>query len=87
MIEQKTMNVAFEPYCDGCPKWNPSRNKIVSKVSVYDELSRDEIVIADFLECANRDLCKELYKQIEKYLKKKEVKKHENSRAEIKSWR
>lgn len=87
MIEQKTMNVAFEPYCDGCPKWNPSRNKIVAKASVYDELSRDEIVIADFLECANRDLCKELYKQIEKYLKKKEVKKHENSRAEIKSWR
>lgn len=83
MIEQKTMNVAFEPYCDGCPKWNPSRNKIVAKASVYDELSRDEIVIADFLECANRDLCKELYKQIEKYLKKKEENNNGNQRPNV----
>lgn len=86
-MKQKTVNVVSEPYCDGCPKWNPSRNKIVADTFVDDELAGDEIVIADFLECANRDLCKELYKQIEKYLKKKEVKKHENSRAEIKSWR
>lgn len=73
MMKQKNVNVVLEPYCDGCTKWNPSRNKIVA-----DTLAGDKIVIADFLECDNRDLCKELYKQIEKYLKKKEVKKHEN---------
>lgn len=78
-MKQKTVNVVSEPYCDGCPKWNPSRNKVVAAdVFVDDELAGDEIVIAEFLECDNRDLCKELYKQIEKYLKKKEVKKHEN---------
>lgn len=83
MIEQKTVNVVSEPYCDGCPKWNPSRNKIVADSFVDDELAGDEIVIADFLECANRDLCKELYKQIEKYLKKKEENNNGNQRPNV----
>lgn len=83
MIEQKTVNVVSEPYCDGCPKWNPSRNKIVADSFVDDEMAGDEIVIADFLECANRDLCKELYKQIEKYLKKKEENNNGNQRPNV----
>lgn len=84
MMKQKTVNVVSEPYCDGCPKWNPSRNKIVADTFVDDdELAGGEIVIADFLECANRDLCKELYKQIEKYLKKKEENNNGNQRPNV----
>ena len=82
-MKQKTVNVVSEPYCDGCPKWNPSRNKIVADTFVDDELAGEEIVIADFLECANRDLCKELYKQIEKYLKKKEENNNGNQRPNV----
>ncbi|MDX8417395.1 hypothetical protein [Absicoccus intestinalis] len=83
-MKQKTMNVVLEPYCDGCPKWNPSRNKVVAAdVFVDDELAGDEIVIAEFLECDNRDLCKELYKQIEKYLKKKEENNNGNQRPNV----
>lgn len=78
MMKQKKVNEVSEPYCDGCPKWNPTKVTFAATTS-----DGEEIVIAYYLQCINRDLCKELYKQIEKYLKKKEVKKHENSRTEI----
>lgn len=73
--ETKKVNVVSEPYCDGCPKWNPT--KVTFAATTFDG---EEIVIAeaDYLQCINRDLCKdrdlynELYKQIEKYLKENE---------------
>lgn len=64
MMKQKKVNVVSEPYCDGCPKWDPT--KVTFAATTYDG---EEIVIADYLKCINSDLCKELYKQIEKYLK------------------
>lgn len=66
-MKQKKVNAVSEPYCDGCQKWNPTKVTFAGTTS-----DGEEIVIADYLQCVNRDLCKQLYKQIEKYLKENE---------------